>query len=380
MKRYGSDLRILIAGGGIAGLTVALALRQRGMRADIVEKAHGYGGVGYVIGLWPAGLNVLYGLGLRKALVEIGLPAGMYYGNDVNGRPLLRADFGAFPDDSEVYFLARADLIEALRKASGTPIRFGKTISTIHQSPDAIEAAFDDGSLGEYDAVIGADGLHSAVRHIAFGDVPLSYHGITGWAFWANADLGNATKEFYARGRFMGLYPSVRRACCFAAMIAPRDSSDDPATRRQRLEHAFSDFPGEALAALKSSDDVAIWHDDFLDLRLKHWSCNRVALVGDAAHAVLPTAGVGASMAIESAFVLADELSRASSEGIPSALRRYESRRRRRVDSVQKQSRQMGWMVRAGNPITAYVRDSLLRLVPSSLFMAMFRPLLYSGI
>lgn len=379
--RYGSDLRILIVGGGIAGLTLALGLRQRGMQADVVEKAPGYGGVGYVIGLWHAGLNVLYGLGLRNAVVQIGLTGGMYYGNDVAGRPMLTADFGAFGAEyGDMYFLARADLIHMLQQALPIPIAFGKTVSAIRESPDAVETIFEDGSVAEYDAVIGADGLRSVIRHLTFGDVPLSYHGVTGWAFWANAHLGNTTKEFYARGRFMGFYPSVGRACCFAAKVAPRGSVDDAATRRQRLEHIFSDFPDEARAALDSSDDSAIWHDDFLDVRLKQWSRNRVALVGDAAHAILPTAGVGASMAIESAFVLADELSRASSKTVPSALRRYESRRRRRVDTVQKQSRQMAWMIRAGNPVTSYARDTLMRLVPSSLFMAMFKPLLYSGI
>lgn len=381
MKRYGPDLRILIVGGGIAGLTLALALRQRGMRADIVEKAHGYGGVGYVLGLWPAGLNVLYGLGLRDTLAEVGLAGGMYYGNDAAGRPLLRADFGVFgPEYGGVYFFERADLIDALQQALGTPILFGKTVSAIRQSPDCVETSFDDGTTAEYDAVIGADGLRSVVRKTVFGDVPLSYHGLTGWAFWADTDLGNTTKEFFARGRFMGLYPSVRRACCFAAMVAPRGSADDSATRRQRLEHTFADFPHEAVAALESSDDAAIWHDDFLDVRLERWSRNRVALVGDAAHAVLPTAGVGASMAIESAFVLADELSRASSKNLSTALCRYESRRRKRVDRVQKQSRQMGWMIRVDNPVTAYARDTLFRLVPPKLFLAMFKPLLYSGI
>ncbi|MGH9586134.1 MAG: FAD-dependent oxidoreductase, partial [Acidobacteriaceae bacterium] len=210
--------------------------------------------------------------------------------------------------------------------------------------------------------------------------VPLSYHGMTGWAFWANTDLGNTTKEFYARGRFMGFYPSLRRTCCFAAMVAPRGGTDDFATRRQRLEHTFSDFPSEAVAALKSSSDAAIWHDDFLDVRLKRWSSNRVALVGDAAHAVLPTAGVGASMAMESAFVLADELSRASSKNVSTALCRYESRRRRRVDRVQKQSRQMGWMIRVDNRVTTYARDTLFRLVPPKVFLATFKPLLYSDI
>ncbi len=124
--RYGAELRLLVVGGGIAGLTLAAALEQRGMHADVIERAHGYGGIGYVLGLWPAGLNVLYSLDLREDLARIGLPCGMYYARDLRDRLLLGANFDAFAQDGGNLFLGRADLIDALRKAVRGPVTFGR--------------------------------------------------------------------------------------------------------------------------------------------------------------------------------------------------------------------------------------------------------------
>jgi 2-polyprenyl-6-methoxyphenol hydroxylase-like FAD-dependent oxidoreductase len=271
-----------------------------------------------------------------------------------------------------------------LRAAVSSPIVFGRSITALRPSEDAVAVIFNDGSTAEYDAVIGADGLRSQTRRLLFGEVPLTYHGVTGWAFWTGPELGSRigseTREIYGPGRFMGFYPSLERPCCFAAAASPRNAADDPATRRSRLETIFAGFPEWARAALGSSNDPTIWHDDFLDLCLPRWTSGRVALVGDAAHAILPSAGVGASMAIESAYVLADELSRASSVQVAAALCRYEQRRRVRTDRVQRQSRQLMWMIRPRNPIITGVRDAAMRMMPSSTFQSMFKPLMSSGI
>lgn len=383
--RYGTDLRVLIVGGGIAGLTVAAALEQRGMRPDIAERAQNYGGVGFVLGVWPAGLNVLNSLGLRADLLRIGLPPCMYRAMDPRERQLTRMNLGSFAAEyGDNLYLSRADLIDVLRSAVAGPIVFGRSIISLRQSEDAVAVTFNDGSTAEYDAVIGADGLRSHTRRLLFGEVPLTYHGVTGWAFWTGPDLashiGSETREIYGPGRFMGFYPSLERPCCFAAAASPRNAPDDPSTRRAHLDATFAAFPEWARAALGSSNDPTIWHDDFLDLRLPRWTSGRVALVGDAAHAILPSAGVGASMAIESAYVLADELSRASSVQVAAALGRYEQRRRSRTDRVQRQSRQLMWMIRPRNPILTGARDIAMRLTPTSTFLSMFKPLMSSAI
>src|SRR5690348_3195499 len=216
--RYGADLRVLIVGGGIAGLTVAAALEQRGMRAEIVERVQNYGGVGFVLGVWPSGLNILTSLGLRAELLRIGLPPGMYHATDTRGRQLIQmslADFAAQYGDN--LYLSRAELIDVLRAAVASPIAFGRSITDLRQSEDGVAVSFDGGSTAEYDVVIGADGLRSHTRRLLFGEVPLTYHGVTGWAFWTGIDIGSETREVYGPGRFMGFYPSLERPCCFAA-------------------------------------------------------------------------------------------------------------------------------------------------------------------
>lgn len=379
--RYGRDLKLLITGGGIAGLTVAAALEQRGISAEIVERAHGYGGVGYVLGLWPAGLNILNSLGLRDQLAGIGVPPAMYQATDHRGRPMLETSFANFSSRyGDTLYLTRAGLIGTLRAAVRSTITFGRSITSISQTGESVAVTFNDGSTAEYDAVIAADGLRSETRRLIFGNLPLSYHGVTGWAFWTNIDIGRDTREVYGPGLYMGFFPSQQRPCCFAAAASPRNTTDDPTTRRARLEALFSSFPDWAHSALATSGDPSIWHDDFLDIRLPCWTQGRIALVGDAAHAVMPSAGVGASLAIESAYVLADELSRAPSIRIPEALVRYERRRRARADRVQGQSRQLMWMLRPRNPLAVGLRNAAMRAISPNLFLSMFKPLMHSTV
>lgn len=113
------------------------------------------------------------------------------------------------------------------------------------------------------------------------------------------------------------------------------------------------------LADLPNPEDI--WHDDFYDLKLPQWRRGRIVLIGDASAAILPTAGVGASMAMESAAVLADELSRADSQVLERSLERFIARRRARVDRVQDASRTLARYAIVGHPVAATLRDLIVR-------------------
>ncbi len=364
--RTTSELRILIVGGGIAGLTLAALLRQRGLRPVVIEQAQAYAPVGYVLTLWPAGGRILKGLGLHERFVAAGLPMRRYNVAGEDGRVIRGYDLDA---PSRTYgpliSIARADLLEVLRAGLlDAPIRMGTTVAAIVQDSAAVSATFSDGTRAEFDLVVGADGLRSRVRELVFGRTPLRYAGVTGWAFWIEPEFEppDEITEYWGAGHFFGVYPAKGRLAAFVALAAPANAPDPPTGRIERIRREFGHLGGivpQILTELREPE--SIHHDDFNDLKMKLWRKGRVVLIGDSSHGILPTGGVGASLAMESAAALADELSRADSRDLELALDRYVRRRRPRVDRIQAQSRLMGrFMLIRGRRLSA-MRNWLLR-------------------
>ena len=358
-------MRVLIVGGGIAGLTLAALLEQRGIYPLVVEKASTYGGLGYVLGLWPLGSRVLKGLGLYQALVERSVPLLRYRPCNERGRCVREFDFDWVTDRyGPILGVRRLDLIELLRQAiSKLQLRMGETVSGLEIRPDSVGVTFSDGSQGDFDLVVGCDGLRSKMRELTFGDVPVSYHGWTGYAWWLDPSLcdSDTITEYWTAGRFLGLYPAKDSLCCFCALPAPQHVKDLPAARPDRLRKAFAGVDGlvpQVIDQLPKGEEI--WHDDFDDVKLPRWSRGRMLLIGDASAAILPTAGIGASMAMESAAALADEMSRADRASIDLMIRLFVRRRRARVDSVQSASRRLLRMSLLKSRATTYLRNRML--------------------
>ena len=359
-------LRVLIVGGGIGGLTLAALMRQRGICPEIVERTHDYGGVGYALSLWPAGSDILKGLGLHAALEAVSMRGECYEIHDERGELLNHSTF--LPIEQRfgaAYLVERARLIDVLRGgADGLWLRMGTSVDALDDTGREVEVTFSDGSSGRYDLVVGADGLRSRVRELLFGEVRPRYLGMTGWAFWLPEELlpPGMIHEYWGAGRFVGLYPAPGRLCSFIAAVAPEGEADPVEHRAARIRELFADFGGVAAKAIDSMPDAGgIWHDDFLDLPLPVWHRGRIVLTGDAAHAILPTAGIGASMAMESAAVLAEELSRTDAVYVERALERYFARRKPRVDRVQRDSRFLGKAVELSRSPLVALRDAAVR-------------------
>ncbi|HYF63755.1 MAG TPA: FAD-dependent monooxygenase [Herpetosiphonaceae bacterium] len=383
--RLPAEMRVLIVGGGIAGLTLGALLKQQGMRPEIVERTHRYGGVGYVLSLWPAGADILKGLGLYPALAAAGLPGANFEICGQGGRLLHRSSFAGVEERfGSAFLIERSRLLEILRAgADGLGLRMGVSVDGLDQRGDEVRVAFSDGTHGTYDLVVGADGLRSRVRELIFGPVRPRYMGLTGWAFWLPPALlpEGTVREYWGAGRFVGLYPAPGALCGFVAAPAPEGTPDPAEGRLARLRATFARFGGvvpEALAAL--DDPRRIWHDDFLDLRMPTWHRGRVVLLGDSAHAMLPTAGIGASMAMESAAVLADELARTDSRYVGRALERFHARRKPRVDKVQRESRLLGKTIEMTSPAAVAIRDALMRRAPQATLSRAFARLLQGPI
>jgi 2-polyprenyl-6-methoxyphenol hydroxylase-like FAD-dependent oxidoreductase len=367
-RRYGPELRVLIVGGGVAGLTLAALLEQRGFAPLVVEKSSEYGAAGFVIGLWPAGSRILKGLRLFAKFCAIGVECSHYIVANASGdtlnsfsfEPLVR-QYGPLVDAS------RLQLIDLLRSSiDPRRIRLGVTVQEITERPDGVVAVFDDGSAEEFDVLVACDGIHSSVRQLVFGDVPLQYSGVAGWHFWLPPDFVPPPEimEYWGAGKFLGLYPMRNRFCAVAAVQAPPNAADPAETRNERLRSAFSRFGGIVPWVLRELPAPELVRPiDFSGVHLEKWVKGHVVFIGDAAHAILPTTGMGASLAMESAAVLAEELCRTDSKFLMQSLGQYEERRRGRVDRIQAMSRRLGRVMFADNSFVTRLRDGAIRIL-----------------
>jgi FAD-dependent urate hydroxylase len=169
--------------------------------------------------------------------------------------------------------------------------------------------------------------------------------------------------EYWGAGRFLGVYPTKHRIGIVACGPVRNMDPDDRTGRRDRILRLFAALEGKAGAILHSlpGDEEELFFWKLADQRAESWVKDRVVLLGDAAAAFLPTAGIGASMAMESAAVLADELSRADVAHLDHALAFYEMRRRKRVEAAQNDSRHMARMMFIENVPLAWGRDQALK-------------------
>ncbi len=370
--RYGPEMRVLIVGGGVAGLTLAGLLEQRGFSPQVVEQAPQYGQVGYVIVIWPSGSRVLKGLGLYEDLKKEGYPFSEYNVYDYKGKIIKNYTIEKVSKKyGPIISIYRPELIDTLRKSVDPGfIRMDTTISSIVEKNSSVEVEFNDGSSHEFDIVVGCDGIRSKTRELIFGDKPLKYSGMSGWGFWVDPSLSPSGKivEYWGKGKFFGMWPTKERLAVFSSVRVKKNKYKNNDSKIEDIKKAFKNFGGVVPEVLDQlSDPNEIYQDSYNDLRIKSWSKGRVVLAGDAAHAILPNAGAGVSMALESASVLAEELCRTDSKYFSHAFKQYEKRRRSRVGKVQDQSRIMGKLIYADSDILSSIRDHLMKLYSSKL-------------
>ena len=370
--KYGPEMRILVVGGGIAGLTLTGLLQQRGFKPTLVEQIPEYGTVGYVIVLWPSGSRILKGLGVYRSLLDVGLQFTTYNVSDERGQMLHSYSVHNVTEKyGPMLSTYRPDLINVIKEAvDPDSIRMSTTVDKIDQTNDEVYVTFSDGTEETYDLVVGCDGVRSKTRDLVFGDVPLSYSGMTGWSFWVKPNIAKTLQiaEYWGTGKFFGIWPTKGRLSVFTSIRDNVQEPDPVESRIDRIQETFKNFGGLVPEILEGLNDPnEIFHGYYNDLRMKKWHKGRVVLVGDAAHAILPTAGGGVSMAMESAAVLVDELCRADSKYIEQAFESYITRRRSRVDKIQNQSRMMSKFAFADSRLVSSMRDFLMRFYSNKL-------------
>jgi 2-polyprenyl-6-methoxyphenol hydroxylase-like FAD-dependent oxidoreductase len=357
-------MRTLIIGAGVAGLTLAALLRRRGESPVVVERNASAEGRGYMLGLYPIGGRVLHGLGLHERYADASVPMTRYRIGNGDGEVVRDYDLGAITERyGPIRGIHRGALIDVLREGcDGVEIRTGTTVDAIDDRGNEVIVRTSDGAEAPYDLVVGADGLHSRTRSQILPEDDYAYWdtGWGGWVFWADpADHdADAYDEYWGAARFLGLYPVHDRLGLFVG--GPVETLEQ--VGRQRFVEEMCARHGDRVPALRSAtpegDDAFYW--TFHDCRCERWRSGRVVLLGDAAVGFLPTAGVGASMAMESAAALADELSRTGPERVEQALDLYEKRHRKRVERAQQSSRQLGRMMVLESPWLTWGRNQIL--------------------
>ncbi|KAF1075866.1 NAD(P)/FAD-dependent oxidoreductase [Halodesulfovibrio sp. MK-HDV] len=360
-------LRILIVGNGIAGSTLAALLYQHGETPVVVERGSKDDAGGYALGLYPLGARVLHGLGMYRRYRQISRRMERYVLHESTGDVLKEFPLAEFTDRyGDIRGVDRGLLLALLRSTVPQEnVFYNTTVQHIQNNPHGAVVTFSDGSAHEFDLVVGADGMHSEVRGMIFSQNEFAYKatGWGGWGVWRSLEgFDEATyRELWADGWFIGLYPVQNKLAVF---LGGNKKELSTTTAAEFVEMLRKKLPAgilhSALQSLEGLDYAYFW--DMEDCRATQWFSKRVVLLGDSSTAFLPTAGIGASMAMNSASVLADELSRTDVEYLALALEKYVIRQKERVEMAQKNSRFLAKLMFQNSLSTSVVRNYLVKM------------------
>jgi len=367
--------RILIVGGGIAGLTAATALHRHGFVPELIERSASWPAIGTGINLPANGVRVLRALGVGEAVERAAEEIRRWSFFDQHGELLCATDLQElWREVGPCLGITRVKLQEALLAgAADVRHRLGISLTGLTQDRGGVDVHFSDATSGTYDLVVGADGIRSTVRELAFVSSRPAYAGQMVWRSLIPSRPPGMVDMMVLMGEtsFFGLVPmGHNQAYGFGAVVG--EQFEDPhAGRLDRFRRRFAAFgpPVPAyLAGLLADHDLHCGPIEWVELDV--WYRGRVVLIGDAAHAGPPHMGEGGCMAMEDAWVLADELRTGST--IESALEAYVLRRRPRADWVQQQSRitAQSW----GLP--SVQRNAVLRERGDQVFRDRYRPLI----
>lgn len=333
--------KILIVGGGIGGLSAGIALRRAGVEAEIVELQSEFNVYGVGIIQQANALRALDALGaadetMRRGApygkVKMCAPHGFQFGE--TGTPPI----GRFPSHNGISRKILHDVLYEAALANGVQFRMGITVEKLDNQPQQVQATFTDGSQGVYDLVIGADGVHSKVRSLIFGQFTPRYINSSVWRYaFPRPTEVETGYMFFGKKTKVGLIPMT--ADTMYMFVVSSEGEDNPHIPEEqlipRLKAYLAEYPAPMVQAIipQIVDPKGVIYRPLETLMTPApWFKDRVVLIGDAAHATIPQLGSGAALAIEDAVVLAELLQHENEVNV--ALEKYMTRRYSRCKMV----------------------------------------------
>jgi 2-polyprenyl-6-methoxyphenol hydroxylase-like FAD-dependent oxidoreductase len=370
-----SNCDVLIQGAGIGGLTLALALQQKGYVVELVERSSGLTEVGAGIWMAPNAMQVFSRLGFADKIAAAGWPIKLLRLQDSRAGDLQVTDISQISQEFgfETIALHRGILQRLLfEQLRPCPVRFNSEIRSLDPGTDHVRATLSDGTSITAGIVVGADGFHSRIRQMTGlgGDKRYSgsssYRAIARQAGILPPEAGHEAYEIWARGCRVG-FSKINPDDYYWYMTfeAPAGEVSSTDAMRRHAEILFQSHFPRWIGLLEKTQPEEILRTDISDLRpLATWSSGRTGLIGDAAHATTPNLGQGAAMAIEDAFVLANFFAQV---GLGEAVwKKFEQLRREKVDFTVATSWKIGKVCHTGNWFLRLARNLAFKSTPES--------------
>ncbi|HEV3071737.1 MAG TPA: FAD-dependent monooxygenase [Solirubrobacteraceae bacterium] len=366
-------MRAVIAGAGVAGLSSAIALRKQGIEVTVLERASAAQEiqVGGCIHVWHNGMRGLQRIGVGERLLELAGAAAvvdraefctsggrLMYGWSVRE---IERQVG-----SPTFGVRRPDLHRVLLDAvDQRNVRFGETCVGFEQDNEGVKARLASGGEEQGDVLIGADGMHSALRAQLPGATEPRYAGYVSWQAIARVDsdvipVGLFRVVWGRAARFLFYRIGAEEVYWEGTFAAPAGGGEPVQERRQAVLERFHGWPQPIQTIVQATDTSAITRADMYDRPTsKHWGVGRVTLIGDAAHAMTNALGQGANQAIEDAVVLARCV---AAEDPVKGLRNYEAERIPRTTKFASMSWSLARASRLHNPLACALRNGGLTI------------------
>lgn len=369
-----TNKRFAIVGGGIGGLTLAIALQRKGYSVSVFEGAPALKPLGAGITLAGNAVKALMQIGIADPILKAGKILEALIIKNEKGKILTQTNAEALSQKFGVinsFSIHRGDLQRILLSLlQPNTLVTGKRLLDFNQTSSDVKLYFEDGTTASSDYLIACDGIHSVVRKKLIPESTVRYSGYTCWRaviddIPSDLDL-TETSETWGKGTRFGIVPLAnKKLYWFACLNAQRNDAILRDYKLPDLVATFSNYHSPVSEILKRTKNEQLIWGDIIDLKpIKTFAFGKIVLAGDAAHATTPNMGQGACMAIEDAAVLANCIDEYTT--VEEAFQKFETKRITRTTKIVNDSWMIGKVAQFESVLLSSMRNTLLRLTPPS--------------